>query len=81
MLKSHTKGKKHKQNSRYKEKVSFYIKLQRKEVLEKMILDLEKSLTSSPKILYEPWLMFFHISFLCILDLLVVRKVKRNAWP
>ena len=34
--------------------MSFYVKLWEKEVLEKMILVLEKSLIFSPKILCEP---------------------------
>ena len=36
----------------------FYVKLQGKEVLEKIILVLEKSLIFSHKILYEPCLSF-----------------------
>lgn len=35
--------------------MSFYVKFRGKEVLEKMILVLEKSLIFDPKILYEPW--------------------------
>ena len=34
--------------------MSFYVKLQGKEVLEKIILVFEKSLIFPPKILYEP---------------------------
>ena len=39
----------------------FYVKLQGKEVLEKIILVLEKSLIFSHKILYEPCFVFFFI--------------------
>jgi len=35
--------------------MSFYVKLQGKDGLEKIILVLEKSLIFSLKILYEPW--------------------------
>ena len=38
----------------------FYVKLQGKEVLEKIMLVLEMCLIFSPKILYEPWFTLYY---------------------